>query len=117
MAARNRQLLSLATPYFPLGIRNPLRKFIAPRQRIPALGHCNFSGFQSRGAGRQIASVCETDFAPGIGALCVCNPECPPTLLLSCRVLHRDRARDSEPAQLARGGRRPFPERRTPPRL
>src|SRR5215470_5606509 len=67
MATRTRQLLFLATPYFPLEIRNPLRKFIAPRQRNPALGHCNFSWFQSRRAGRQIASVCEADFAPGTG--------------------------------------------------
>src|SRR5262245_8380929 len=26
----------------PLEIRNPLRKFIAPGQHNPALGHCNF---------------------------------------------------------------------------
>src|SRR5262245_29076081 len=67
MATRSCQLLFLATPYFPLGIRNAFRKFVAPRQRSPALGHCNLSWFQSRGAGRQIASVCETDFAPGTG--------------------------------------------------
>src|SRR5262245_12277077 len=67
MAARNRQLLFLATPYLPLEIRNRFRKFIAPRQRNPALEHCNLSWFQSRGAGRQIASVCETEFARGRG--------------------------------------------------
>ena len=75
MAIRSRQLLFLAMPYLPLEIRNRFRKLIAPRQRNPALGYCNLSWFQSRGAGRQIASVCETDLAPGTGGLCVCNPE------------------------------------------
>src|SRR5262249_7170207 len=59
----------------PTGNPKSLRKVIPPRQRNPALGHCNFSWFQSRGAGSQIASVCETDFAPGMGELCVGNPE------------------------------------------
>jgi hypothetical protein len=74
IATRRSQRLFLATPYFPLEIRNPLRKFKAPRRRNPALGHCN-SRFQSRGAGRQIASLCETDFAPRTGGLCVCSPK------------------------------------------
>src|SRR5215468_7996705 len=82
MATRSRQLLFLAMPYLPLEIRNRFRKLIAPRQRNPALGYCNLSWFQSRGAGRQIASVCETDLAPGTGGLCVCNLS--DLLLFSC---------------------------------
>ena len=70
-ARANRLLKPLAASYFPwkFEIRSESSKFRAKRVKCinPIKTPAIFSWFQSRGAGRQIASVCETDFAPGIG--------------------------------------------------